>query len=81
MNCDELLQKLTDYSEGATDQALCAEIERHLADCTDCEDVREDLERLSRFCRQCEPARLPAEARAEIEALLQRSSSPGPSDR
>lgn len=70
MNCEELLTRLTDYSEGAADAHLCAAIERHLRECTGCEGVRADLERLSRLCRTCDPPRLPDDARADIERLL-----------
>lgn len=70
MNCDELLRRLTEYADGATDADLCAEIERHLAECSPCEGVRRDLARLSGLCRECDPPRLPAEARAQIRRLL-----------
>jgi hypothetical protein len=70
VNCEELVARLTDYSEGAADAELCAAIERHLRECTDCEGVRADLERLSRLCRTCDPPRLPDDARAAIERLL-----------
>lgn len=70
MNCDDLLKRLTDYAEGATDSELCAAIERHLGDCPGCAGVRADLERLSRFCRECDPPRLPADARESIQKLL-----------
>lgn len=72
MKCDDLLRRLTDYAEGATDAGLCAEIERHLAECSPCETLRQDLLRLSRLCRECDPPRLPAAARAEIQRLLER---------
>lgn len=72
MNCEDLLKRLTDYSDGAADATLCAEIERHLSECTGCEAVRRDLEQLSRLCRTCDPPRLPKEARERIERLLGR---------
>ncbi len=70
MNCDDLLAKLTDFTEGASDADLCSEIERHLTECTPCEAVRRDLLELRRLCRSCDPPRLPGEARARIERLL-----------
>jgi RNA polymerase sigma-70 factor (ECF subfamily) len=71
MDCDDLLRRLTEYAEGATDAELCAEIERHLAACTPCEAVRRDLEQLSRACRSCDPPRLPDDARARIRKLVE----------
>jgi RNA polymerase sigma-70 factor, ECF subfamily len=72
MNCDDLLAKLTDYTEGASDADLCAEIERHLAGCAPCETLRKDLLDLRRLCRSCDPPKLPGDARARIEKLLRR---------
>jgi predicted anti-sigma-YlaC factor YlaD len=70
MNCDELARRLADYSDGAADSALCAEIERHLRECTGCEALRRELLELSRLCKECDPPRLPPAARARIERLL-----------
>lgn len=71
MNCDDLLRLLADYSEGAGDECLCQEVERHLRDCKPCDALRADLERISRLCREGAPPRLPAEVRARIVSLLQ----------
>ncbi len=70
MNCDGLARRLAEYSDGAADAGLCAEIERHLAECSPCETLRRDLLELSRLCKECDPPRLPAEARARIARLL-----------
>ncbi|MBI5565814.1 MAG: zf-HC2 domain-containing protein [Chloroflexi bacterium] len=35
-NCRHLLHALSDYLDGEATQELCAEIERHLAECDDC---------------------------------------------
>jgi predicted anti-sigma-YlaC factor YlaD len=70
MNCDDLLRRLTDYSDGVVDHDLCAEIESHLASCSPCEELRQDLAQLQRLCRECDPPRLPREARERIERLL-----------
>ena len=35
-NCHHLLHELSDFLDGEASQELCAEIERHLADCDDC---------------------------------------------
>ena len=70
MNCDDLARRLAEYTDGAADSELCAEIERHLADCSPCDALRRDLLELSRICKECDPPRLPAEARARIERLL-----------
>ena len=79
MNCDELLRKLTDYSEGALPGCLCSEIERHLRECQPCGELRSDLEDLARLCRASETPRLPEEVRRRIEQRLR--DAPGSGER
>ncbi len=38
-NCHHLLEELSAYLDGEASQELCAEIERHLADCDNCTAV------------------------------------------
>ncbi len=70
MNCEDLLRQLTDYSDGVLDKTLCAEIERHLRDCSHCTELREDLGDLARLCRECNAPKLPDDVRRRIEARL-----------
>ncbi len=41
--CQHLLGQLSDYVDGALGQAMCKEIERHLADCQNCRVVVDTL--------------------------------------
>jgi predicted anti-sigma-YlaC factor YlaD len=41
--CHALLGSLSDYVDGAAEDELCAEIERHLASCEDCRIVVDTL--------------------------------------
>ncbi len=34
--CHELLHQLSDYIDGTLEASLCAELDAHLADCSDC---------------------------------------------
>jgi anti-sigma factor RsiW len=70
MNCEQLLRRLTEYSDGALDATVCAEIERHLASCTECAELEHDLADLARLCRECRPPQLPEDVRRRIEARL-----------
>lgn len=70
MNCENLLRLLTEYSEGAASGPLCAEIERHLAECRPCAELQHDLVDLRRLCRQSPTPSLPEETRRRIEELL-----------
>jgi len=42
-NCHELLGSLCDYIDGELSQELCAELERHMAECDDCRIVVDTL--------------------------------------
>jgi len=41
--CQRLLGLLSDYVDGELEQAMCQEIERHLADCPNCRAVVDTL--------------------------------------
>lgn len=41
--CRELLGSLSDFVDGLLEEELCAEIERHMADCSDCRIVVDTL--------------------------------------
>ena len=41
--CRHLLDSLSDYVDGSLEEAVCAEIERHLEDCEDCRIVIDSL--------------------------------------
>lgn len=43
-NCKHLLNSLSEYIDGTVDEAICAEIDRHLEDCEDCQVVVNTLE-------------------------------------
>ena len=43
--CQELLGQVSDYVDGELEDALCAEIEAHLADCPDCRVMVDTLRR------------------------------------
>jgi len=43
VNCRHLLASLSDYVENEASESLCAEIERHLADCDNCRIVVDTL--------------------------------------
>ena len=70
MNCDDLLRRLTEYREGALDEALCEEIRRHLASCDPCTDIERDLEDLVRLCGCSDPPRMPDDLRRRLAARL-----------
>jgi predicted anti-sigma-YlaC factor YlaD len=44
-NCRHMLGSLSDYIDGDLGEELCAEIDRHLADCENCRVVVDSLRR------------------------------------
>lgn len=42
-NCRHLLGNLSEYLDGALEEAVCAEIERHIAGCENCRIVVDSL--------------------------------------
>ena len=71
MTCEELYRRLTDHAEGVLEGDVCAEVDRHLAECYACNQIRQDLEDLSRLCRERAAIRLPDGVRRRIEGLLE----------
>ena len=45
MSCKDMLGNLSDYIDGQLESELCAEIEQHVACCTNCRIVVDTLER------------------------------------
>ncbi len=45
MGCREMLGNLSEYIDGELEAELCAEIEQHLAGCTNCQIVVDTLKR------------------------------------
>ena len=75
MTCEELYGRLTDLSEGTLQGGVCAEVERHLAECSGCQQIHQDLEDLARLCRaSATPSAMPEGVRSRIATLL---SAPG----
>ena len=49
--CQHLLDQLSDYVDGELEQAMCEEIERHLAGCQNCRIVVDTLSKTVRLYR------------------------------
>ena len=45
INCGAFLESISDYVDGISGDALCKEIERHMADCEDCRVVVDTLKK------------------------------------
>ncbi len=68
--CAELKAQLSDYIDGDLDARVCAELERHLADCDDCRIVIDTLRKtVLLYCNYSTPA-MPAAAHERLMHVL-----------
>jgi anti-sigma factor RsiW len=70
VECKEYLDWLSDYVEGELDPELCAEIERHMAECGDCRIVVDTLRKTITLYRNYGHEEVPADARERLYAVL-----------
>jgi anti-sigma factor RsiW len=68
--CPEILADLADYIDGSASETLCAEIERHLADCPDCTAVVNTTRKMVLLYRNAPPPDLPPAVRARLHKIL-----------
>jgi anti-sigma factor RsiW len=57
--CREFFKQLSDYIDGELAESLCAELERHLADCPDCRVVVDTTRKTISLYRRYGQAELP----------------------
>jgi len=66
-DCRKLLTSLSEYIDGNLDQALCAEIERHLANCDNCHIVINTLKKtVELYQTASETTQLPSDVRRRL---------------
>lgn len=70
-HCAEMLEPLSEYLDGTAAAALCAEIERHLAECPECTVFVDTLRRTIELYRLDDQAgTLPAPVRERLYRRL-----------
>jgi anti-sigma factor RsiW len=68
--CKQLLSQFSDYIDGELDDAVCAELEAHLADCPDCRILVDTLRKtVSLYHDQPQPE-LPADVQRRLFKVL-----------
>jgi anti-sigma factor RsiW len=66
-NCRYLLSSLSGYVDGDIDDALCREIEKHMADCEDCQIVINTLQKTVELYHQTAgPSEIPSDVRSRL---------------
>jgi predicted anti-sigma-YlaC factor YlaD len=72
--CRNLLSQLSDYLDGELEETLCAEIEQHMADCSDCRAVVNTLEKTIELYRTTERAEIPIDVQSRLYKVLKLDS-------
>jgi anti-sigma factor RsiW len=72
MDCRKLLGQLGEYVDGEIDPAICAELEKHLADCDPCRMVVDNLRGTVQIYKDCEPYDVPIRFQEQLHELLQK---------
>lgn len=73
-SCQQLLASLSDYLDGEAAEELCAEIERHLANCEDCRIVVDTLRKTILLYRTLPPPSPPESIRLRLFHALELDS-------
>jgi anti-sigma factor RsiW len=69
-HCRGILAEFADYLDGSASETICAEIERHLADCPDCTAVVNTTRKAILLYRSAPPPALPPNVRARLHKVL-----------
>ena len=65
--CQDLLFKLSDYVDGALNEQICADIERHLSECKNCTIVVDTLRKtIELFHEMPKSEKLPEDVRHRL---------------
>lgn len=69
-SCQELLGQLSDYIDGELEEALCAELEAHLAGCPNCRVMVDTVRKtITLYSRQA-TTELPSEVEVRLFRVL-----------
>jgi anti-sigma factor RsiW len=71
MNCEQLIQYLSDYIDRDLSEELSAEARQHLATCRNCHIVLDTTRQTILLCREAGRKGIPIERRADLFARLQ----------
>ena len=71
--CRDFFAQLSDYIDGELAASLCAELERHLADCPNCRVVVDTTRRTVSLYRRYGPAELPEGASERLWQAIEQA--------
>ncbi len=70
MKCEELLAMLNEFVDGTLDPQICAEFEKHMADCNPCQVVIDNIRKTITLYKAGEPYELPVRFRERLRQEL-----------
>ena len=70
LSCRDSLGTLSEYLDGELDEQLCAEIERHMAECGNCRIVVDTLRKTVMLYRAYGHEDVPEDAKERLYAVL-----------
>ena len=70
MNCKKVIQELTSYLDGVLDSDMRADLELHLARCTDCRVIVDTTRKTIQIFCNSEPVPLPDDVRHRLHTAL-----------
>ncbi len=69
-SCRELKAQLSNFVDGELDDAVCAEIERHLAECDNCRVMVDTLKKTVVLYREAPEETVPPDVHARLVKVL-----------
>ena len=69
-HCEDMLETLSEYVDGEIDDQLCAEIDRHLAECGNCRIMVDTLRKTIILYREFGHEEVPLDAKDRLYAVL-----------
>ncbi len=69
-NCQDLKAQLSNFIDGDLDDAVCAEIQRHLADCDNCRVMVDTLKKTIVLYREVPEESVPPDVHARLVKVL-----------
>jgi len=77
MDCQELLEGLSDYIDEDLAEKTCREIENHLKDCPNCQIVVNTLRRTVTLYHEVPPEEIPGDVRKRLHAVIRLNGETG----
>jgi anti-sigma factor RsiW len=69
-NCGELLAQISDYVDGELEASLCAQLEAHLAECTNCRVMVDTVRKTIALYHAQASDELPSDVQTRLHKVL-----------